>query len=62
MLGLGLAPAEQGEEQCLVMGQARDRQQDGQQTSWGGGGDDMGHVLWLDLSMWVRDREKSPCV
>lgn len=36
MLGLGLAPAEQGEEQCLVMGQARDRQQDGQQTSWGG--------------------------
>lgn len=47
MLGLGLAPAEQGEEQCLVMGQARDRQQDGQQTSWGGG------MTWDMSSGWI---------
>lgn len=57
MLGLGLAPAGQGEEQSLGTGQTRDRQQDGQQASWGG----HGTCLLVGFEH-VRGREKSPCV
>lgn len=61
MLGLGLAPAGQGEEQSLGTGQTRDRQQDrqqdGQQAFLGGHG-----TCPLVGFEHVRGREKSPCV